>query len=129
MCGKEIFKFGCGDGETDLSGEAFGCPPKTIRAMLAGFVTTVTFICFVGSMIVFAIDEQYKLLLGVLTATTNITSVAIGYYFGHRSATHKEKSEKKDKFYSSPNPHDSNGESIMLMESTEPTFAESEEEQ
>lgn len=61
VCNKEIFKIGCGDGETDLSGEAFGCPPKTVRAILSGFITSVTFLCFIGAIIIFAINEQWGL--------------------------------------------------------------------
>lgn len=87
VCGKDLCGCKCGDGRVDLGGEACGFPPKTIRAIIAFLVIGVTFVAFVGAGAVFAVDGQYKLLMGIITAMTNIASASLGYYFGHRGVT------------------------------------------
>jgi len=92
-CSKQIFRLSCGDGEIDLSTQAFGLPPKTIRAILAFIIVSGTFFCFIGATATFAIDGKYKLLLGTLTAMTNVMSASLGFYFGSRGSS-KDKRKK-----------------------------------
>nr|QBK91805.1 MAG: hypothetical protein LCPAC304_01430 [Pithovirus LCPAC304] len=54
--------------------------------MLAFLVVGVTFLGLIGALVVFAVDGQYDLLLGVIAAMTNIASGSLGYYFGVRSS-------------------------------------------
>jgi hypothetical protein len=85
--GKDLCRFRCGDGTVDLSGEAFGLPPKTVRAMLAFSIVSVTFFTLVGAATVFAIYKEYKLMMAVVTAMINICSAILGYYFGSRGSS------------------------------------------
>jgi len=90
-CGKKIILFGCGDGEIDMSTQALGLPPKSVRALLAFVVVIITFICFMGAVAIFAVNEEYDLLLGALAAMTNVMSAIIGFYFGSRGSTQEKR--------------------------------------
>lgn len=85
LCGKDWFRIGCGDGGHDLSGEAFGVPPKTVRAMLAFLIVGFTFLGFTGAIVVFSLSGQFKLVMGIVSTMTNIASLTLGYYFGSRT--------------------------------------------
>jgi len=93
-CGKKTFLFRCGGDEVDLSTQAFGLPPKTIRAILAFIIVAGTFLCFIGAITTFAIDKKHDLVLGTLTAMTNIMSACLGFYFGSRGSSN-EKSQSR----------------------------------
>ena len=88
---KRVCGLSCGNGEIDLSTQAFGLPPKTIRAILAFIIVIATFLSFIGAVATFAIAGKYNLLLGVLTAMTNIMSACLGFYFGSRGSSKESK--------------------------------------
>lgn len=66
--------------------EALGCPPGSVRAILALSIIPLTMAGSITLMILMFVKEQYSAALGILSGLTGIAGSVVGYYFGTKSA-------------------------------------------
>ena len=66
--------------------EALGCPPGSVRAILALSIIPLTVASSITLMILMFTKEQYTSALGILSGLTGFAGSVVGYYFGTKSA-------------------------------------------
>lgn len=67
--------------------EACGWPPGTVRAFIAIFIITLTFLTAVVSVILLIVNyQQYTIAVGLLGTMFSVISAVVGYYFGTKAA-------------------------------------------
>lgn len=67
--------------------EAFGWPPRTVRALIALSSVFVVFHTFCAVIVILVIKEQYSIAMSLAGALLGIIGSIIGYYFGTRGST------------------------------------------